>query len=314
MKRILLALLPIFLSTPIFAQDINWFPIGAEWYYTPHCMTEQHCGVVHFQVVADTLIAGKSAKKITREQTAWSPTLSEGVSEPEFLRFENDTVFRFSPEANIWHFLYCFNAQPGDIWEIQNETYVGYGNDGEFGEPAPTFVVQVDSVVIQEIAGSDRRIVYTSAVGESTYHYIGHLVEGVGSIGLCFGLIGETVAQLLGGYMSYFNCYLRSGNLIYGSPASPCFSVGIDVLISVQISVQPNPTKDQITIQLAEGSFPNETSLALYDLNGRQLLNTTLTPGNNTHILDLRNFSSGMYVLQCTTPDQILWTGKIVKE
>jgi len=313
MKRILLILLPLFLGTPIFAQDISWFPLGAEWYYTPHCMTEQNCGIVHFQVVADTLIAGKSAKKITREQTAWSPVNGGTESSSEFLRFANDTVFRFSTEANNWHFLYCFNAQPGDVWEIQNETYVGYESLG-FEEPFPTFIVHVDSVIIHEIAGSDRRIVYTSPVGESDYQYIGHLVEGVGSIGLCFGLIGESVYQVLGGYSSFFNCYLESGNLIYGSPSSPCFSVGIDDLISIQISVQPNPTKDQITIQLAEGSFPNETSLALYDLNGRQLLNTALIPGNNTHVVDLRHFSSGMYVLQCTTPNQILWTGKIVKE
>jgi len=307
MKRILLALLPIYLGSPIFAQEINWFPLGAEWYFTPQCFIEPQCGVIRYHAEIDTVIDGKTAVKIAQDITLWGPVVTLWEYGIPYLRHENDTVYRYSFEAEKWHFLYCVNPQAGDVWEIQTDEFLG------IGEPGYTFVVEVDSVVIQEISGANRRVVYTSPVGESDLLFHRPLIEGIGSTE-SVGLIASPTVMLPAGFSSNFNCYLESGNLIYGSPGSPCFSVGIDDLISIQISVQPNPTKDQITIQLAEGSFPNETSLALYDLNGRQLLNTTLTPGNNTHVVDLRHFSTGMYMLQCTTPNQILWTGKIVKE
>jgi hypothetical protein len=307
MKRILLIILPIFLGTPIFAQDVNWFPIGAEWYFTPQCFFEPQCGVVRYHVESDTLITGKTAKKIIKEENIWGPIIGSMTFDVHYLRHENDTVYRYSFEADKWHFLYCVNPQPGDVWEIQSDEYFGLGyHEGH------TFVVEVDAVVFEEIGGINRRIVHTSPVGESDILFHRTLIEGIGSTEST-GLIGSYTVMQPAGFGPTFNCYLESGNLIYGSPASPCFSVGIDDLISIQISVQPNPTKDQITIQIAEGSFPNEATITLYDLNGRQLLNTALTPGNNTHIVDLRHFTSGMYLLQCVTPSQILWTGKVVK-
>jgi len=299
--------LSLFLLSYAVAQDINWFPIEAEWYFTPHCFFEPQCGVIRYQVEEDTLIAGKTARKIIKEETIWGPIIDILNFDVHYLRHENDTVYRYSFEASKWHFLYCVNPQPGDVWEIQTDEYLG------LGYPELTFVVEVDSIVVQEISGASRRLVHTSPVGETDILFRRPLIEGIGSTELT-GLIGSFTVMQPAGFSPSFNCYLESGNLIYGSPVSPCGTVGIDDLIGIQISVQPNPTKDHVIIQIAEGSFPKETTLALYDIQGHQHVRMTINPGTGNYLLDMRHLAPGMYLLNCSTPTEQLWTGKVIKD
>jgi hypothetical protein len=288
------------------AQDINWFPIGAEWYFTPQCFIEPQCGVIRYHAEIDTVIAGKTAVKIGQDITLWGPVVALWEYGIPYLRHENDTVFRYSFEADRWHFLYCVNPLPGDVWEIQTDEFLG------FGEPGYTFVVEVDSVIVQDINGADRRVVYTSPVDETDVLFRRPLIEGIGSTEAA-GLIASPTVMLPAGFGPNFNCYLESGNLIYGSPASPCFSVGIEENNPLQITIQPNPAKDFITINITENNFPNQTTLSIYNVHGQKMLNTVLQPGSNTHTMDISHLASGIYLLDCSTPEGVVWMGKMVK-
>jgi hypothetical protein len=60
----------------------------------------------------------------------------------------------------------------------------------------------------------------------------------------------------------------------------------------LQIQIYPNPVSDQLTIANQE----ENTTLQIYDLNGRQILTQPLIQGNN--VIDTVEWSSGFYVLK----------------
>lgn len=49
----------------------------------------------------------------------------------EFLRFDNDTVWRYSSDAEEWHFLWDIGAEVVNVCTIQDETYFGYSLSGD---------------------------------------------------------------------------------------------------------------------------------------------------------------------------------------
>ncbi len=74
------------------------------------------------------------------------------------------------------------------------------------------------------------------------------------------------------------------------------------------IRVFPNPTADFLFLEWEEA---RDTHLALYDLQGRRLLETRLTTGRNR--IDLRRLPRGIYVLQL--PGRAGWSSRrVVKQ
>ena len=73
-------------------------------------------------------------------------------------------------------------------------------------------------------------------------------------------------------------------------------STGINNLTNAIVSVYPNPAKDKINI---EAYFSDQTlSAAMYDLEGRRVLETGITNGIN--IILLTDISEGVYILKIT--------------
>ncbi len=71
--------------------------------------------------------------------------------------------------------------------------------------------------------------------------------------------------------------------------------------------VYPNPASNQCFIT---ANTESETSLCqLFDLSGRMVLQTTLTPGVNN--MNLQNLTSGCYLMKITD-DKVVTTKKLV--
>jgi len=81
----------------------------------------------------------------------------------------------------------------------------------------------------------------------------------------------------------------------------------------VAVSLYPNPVQNQLSVHIKAGELPQGAILELYDMQGRQHIRTAIDPGAITYILDMRHLAPGMYLLNCSTPTEMLWTGKVVK-
>ena len=86
-----------------------------------------------------------------------------------------------------------------------------------------------------------------------------------------------------------------------------------------EISVFPNPVKDEITIDL--NGLPQEyrqLDVTVNDLNGKILkkfsINTELELSNGMYIFDSQEFGSGMYVISIIVDDKLNKSFKIIKQ
>ena len=91
-------------------------------------------------------------------------------------------------------------------------------------------------------------------------------------------------------------------------------SIGPKTLTTV-VRVYPNPTSDYIHIEGLETG----TSIELYDLSGRQVKNEKLINGfvaaqPDKAVLDVKNISSGTYLLKITSKEGAVGTAKVMKE
>lgn len=92
------------------------------------------------------------------------------------LYVRNDTVYRILPNGST-HFLYDYNAQAGDHWQIFAPEWAKYGVDS-------LMPVQVDSVKKIAYQGDSLRVIATSMPEPpfATWYYsLGSILEGVGT-------------------------------------------------------------------------------------------------------------------------------------
>ncbi|MGB6035488.1 MAG: T9SS type A sorting domain-containing protein [Cryomorphaceae bacterium] len=246
----------IFFSFQSFAQDeVDWFQPGQEWYYRVFCLTTIDCGTIHYAVIGEETIGGQEAAVLTRTeiQEGWNTA----DVRTEYLRSENDTVWRYSVQSEEWHMLYDFGAEPGDVWTIQEDTDHGYTfPDGEFPD-VPFFEVVVDSVdfwtEIPESLIQNRRVVYTSPTYNPVFSafsfglFTAPIVEGIGPVGSASDLIGNSNFAILPTYEARFQCFLENGELVYGVGGSPCYILSTDEVEQVDHGlIYPNPASERI--------------------------------------------------------------------
>jgi hypothetical protein len=255
MKQLSTFLLILF-SFQSFAQDeVEWFQPGQEWYYRVFCLQSIDCGTIHYAVVGEETIGGQEAAVLTRTE------IQEGWNEPdvrsEYLRYENDTVWRYAVQSEEWHLLYDFSAEPGDIWTIQDEVDHGYTFPGEEPQDVLLFKVVVDSVdfwmEIPESPIQNRRVVYTSPVVDPMYStfsfglFTAPIIEGIGPVGSASDLIGNSNFVILPQYEARFQCFLDNGELVYGVGGSPCYILSMDEVEQIdRVLIYPNPASETV--------------------------------------------------------------------
>jgi hypothetical protein len=111
---------------------------------------------------------------------------------------------------------------------------------------------------------------------------------------------GNTVASV-----SKFDNYL-----VKASNADTLLSVENQNLVSTEISVYPNPTKDSFVINTNDLGLVN--SISITDINGRVVKNLTLDGVSGSTNVDISDLNSGMYLITVKT-DNGVGTSKIIK-
>lgn len=311
LKTLTLSLLSsaaLLISQPLKSQDLEWFQPEHEWYFSVDCLTDPGCGYSHYSVGQDTLISGEQGTEVHVSVSEEGGALTVGS---EVLRFSDDTVFRYSPEAGKWHLLYDLGASPGDVWNIQDEEFFGYAEEGA---PDSLFRVVVDSVDVTEIGGAERRMIYTSAWTDgdlsSRFHfgYAGFILEGTGPVGDARGLTGQTLSTPLPAHPAEFRCFLSDGELVFGSDDAPCNLLNAPARTAPEpLLLHPNPTHDRLAFDLQ----PTEiASVRVTDTNGRTVMSET-NLGESS--IDTSGLPPGIYILEIFTRDGGHAAGKFVK-
>lgn len=86
-----------------------------------------------------------------------------------------------------------------------------------------------------------------------------------------------------------------------------CDNVGTEENKVTGISIFPNPTTDKVTIILGQ---LNNVSFQLFDIAGRQLIQQKIA--NSSEIMDLSNYSNGVYVAVISSNNQVVKRQKLI--
>jgi subtilisin-like proprotein convertase family protein len=113
-----------------------------------------------------------------------------------------------------------------------------------------------------------------------------------------------------------FDAFNGDGGAINGWSLNICKTepaLGIATSNFANLSVFPNPSKDQVTVQFqTQSSEP--IGISIYDLRGREIsTNIYSNSGNFIETISLANFTSGVYLLKIRDGESVI-TKKIIKE
>jgi hypothetical protein len=308
MKHIYSITLLFFALNSFSQEEVQWFQPGQEWYYNVYCFQSFFCGATHYEVENTEMIGGEAAVILNKTITG---EFQEPIYGQEYFRFEDDTVWRYSPEAEEWHMLYDMGAEVGDVWTIQEEVYYGY-SDGEEPEDIPLFKVVVDSVAFWETISdsplTNRRVIFTRPVEEPemSYYTFGQpIVEGIGPVGGAHDLIGNTVGVALPLQSPSFHCFISEGQFAYGSSASPCFTLSTEDIDEVNSGlIYPNPATGTIF-----WSDESVNEISIYNSLGQLVMHSQLQNGENT--LSVKILESGVYVVVIKA-DETIFSQKLI--
>jgi len=309
MKTLLFFLFLSF-SFSTFAQQ-PFAPIGAKWYYTPHCLfiPTANCGYFTFESVADTLIDNQMARKIiyTKHNSLGSEVIPEatvvmyGDGDKIYYHFENE-----------FHVLYDFTLEIGDTININLGPFANFYQTGSGNIISNTETIQahVTSTEVLNINNENLRILSLSNILDNNPNAIwgfwelggaGKTIERIGNTRQ--GLFGESLTQILAGATGELRCY-EDPNFSYKNPDFnfPCDYISdlnaVNNIETIHFSISPNPTSNSFFIK-NKTSETSQNQIQLFDFKGEIILEKTIHFSKNQSIeIQTNHFPSGIYFLK----------------
>lgn len=91
-------------------------------------------------------------------------------------------------------------------------------------------------------------------------------------------------------------------------------TLGIDSeVLQNTITVYPNPTESFLNVKLPDSFTSKNTSIQLYDVNGRLIVNNKPTIIDNQITINVNNLSKGVYLIHLITDNQ-KWSKLFIKK
>lgn len=312
MKKLLLAFGTLLLAQLCIAQ--NWAPIGATWYYSEGFFSwnEYDEDYINFESVSDTLIEGKSCRKITKRH---KPACNDRPW-VEYMYSENGKVYFFDPNFNDFQIIYDFSAEQYDSWTI-------LVNDDAM-RSVDTLNIIVDSTEMIDINGFNLKQLYVTYQfiydyfneGDiDTLSYQSRIIEQIGDINYMFNYAPAWSFACDGNFYKGIRCYEDTIIGLYETGiADSCdyrhpFTDNIEEVENgdVIIKLFPNPTNRYISIN-SEKTIDIER-IQLFTLSGKEMKIQI-----NQSKIDLGYIPEGIYILKMYLNNNQIINRKIIRQ
>ncbi len=283
-----------YLTSSLQAQN-EFAPLGAKWTYS---IVENLWFIQNpttLEVIEVQTVNGKKMKKLHSEGYKGCAAFSEWIYE------ENGKIYQYVNQKS--YLLYDFNAKAGDSWKIVFFTATSRTD---------SVLVKVDSISSLNTSSGTKKIQYVSRVKNvnwSTGDIGKYIIEGIGFNDYFFPNFGLCDASPYG-----IRCYSENGittKLVpYDCNKTINWVSNEDLVSSISLSISPNPTVGNITIQISEIQS-NLSTWQLFNLQGKKVFSQQLV--NENTLADLPAFlPQGIYFWRIMDGAQKLGQGKLV--
>lgn len=200
MKKQILLLILFPFSFMAFLQAGDFAPVGATWYYSegffdgpPNAKSDY----IKFESVKDTLINGKTCRKITKRHRI----ICNFRPDVEYLMTRNDTVFIYEEWLKDFVILYDFNAEKSDKWLVPIKSWY----DGE----VDTLTLVVDSTDYVTYNGHELKRMFVDYYHEDDQSivYSAEIIERIGDVNYLFNPLFNWDIPCDGNYSQGLRCY-----------------------------------------------------------------------------------------------------------
>ncbi|MEA3318124.1 MAG: T9SS type A sorting domain-containing protein [Bacteroidota bacterium] len=289
----------------ISAQDIEWAPIGAKWYfnYTNMYGVQEY---FIYESTKDTVIKNQNCRKL--KITHFNADGNSSHWGDEFINQESEKIFYFYEDTFL--LLYDFSLNVGDTLKVNLNSKI-FPN---FSDTAYTAHI-VDSVGSMIINGIELKTQYLSLAddriyGENDLCFHRVIIEKVGNLELLFG---EPVVRVeMPPFYGPLRCYQDESIYFNVNGNEPCDTIITSITLLEEnhntINIFPNPTKDHLNIKFKE---PCNSHIVIYDINGNVLLNKK-SINTNRISLSINDFKTGFYFMKIMI-EEITVFNKIMK-
>lgn len=300
MKFLLSALL---ITLSMYASAQSWPEKGAVWHYQISSIGGY--GLIKVVYEKDTLIENRLCAKLSALSYFYGITGPDGKAgliekkqlPDKFTYYNGDTVFylvdqQFKP-------LYCFNANPGDSWELGGQT-----NDLDCSGTS----VKVDSIGTTTIQSHLLKWVSVSPKENSGLALNGKIVERIGTIdGYLFPVINCCDPNMICDFdYIRFTCYQDDDFPSYNVTMYDCeyyLKTNIPEVEFFQ-GLYPVPTKNKLNVISKQVS-----SVIILSIDGKIVCEPEIS-GNQ---IDLSELESGIYLVILKNKSGKIYSQKIIK-
>lgn len=117
-------------------------------------------------------------------------------------------------------------------------------------------------------------------------------------------------------YMNYMQgAWLVKTDSMGNAPGM--FTVGIEeeelIIKNLELKIFPNPTSDNINLSMQENPR-DDLQLEVYNISGQLVLEKHIPAFEKEHRVDVQYLQSGVYLVKLVSENQVVYSGKIVKE
>lgn len=310
MKLIITLIFCLFLSIGYGQTLTEWFPVGAEWYYSNPSSLDFRQECVKYQVIKDTVWNGNSCKQLKISSCV-------GDSLVEFAYFLQDSLvikyLNFS--SNQFHTLFDFGKSVGDTVIV---------HDGKF-VPNKVFFTSFDTLIdfkyiIRKkeniaIDGINLQMQTIESIDNSSFNFMNYLGVDtsynntiIEKIGPFTNMLGNFYATIPESYFSFLRCY-QDNEINFKQPnwTKDCNTItGISSAFVKQegLNFYPNPHPIGQGIQLNLNE--NVQVIAVFSISGKRV-----SFGLTGKMLNIDTVEPGIYFVQFFIENQ-LYTQKII--
>ena len=286
MKHIFLfTALLLFSFPPAKAQQGEFAPAGAEWFYSYQSSWTPFKGFFHAQNVGDTLIDGRSCKKICTSYylQPTTPPYCDAISSSRYIFQQADSIFEYNSYSGP-QLLFRNNYQLGDSVYVYHLASV---------------VSKIDTLMFNN--QPVRRFQLTDTRGLQTIYY--------DRFGPAEGLFDFSWGIVVDGPTFRLRCYQDDG-----FPQANVSGEACDLVLNAQeplyeLLILPNPAHDFIDLQV-EGYRKTGLHLRIWDAAGRLVQDRRSV--SITEPVDVRSLPPGFYML-AVQADGVIVQQKFIK-